>query len=318
MTEHPGLVFLGFLLGLYLYFIPALLAFYRGHRRFWVIFGLNVLLDPLQGVVRYFLPAAGLAPETQLVLPFLLASLPGWILLLIWASRPVAEPDARLANFRNTKLFDFLAAFPLIVWFALNVFWLRPNLARAGHAIAAGVGGLQSWLLFLSLLFSALFCLLSVYLLVIRDKPVLRSRGIFPHVAAIAGTFLGVGLLGLPVAPLNLPLQALAFFLTGLGSAASTLILWRLGKSFSIMPEARKLVTAGPYAYARHPLYAAEIVTVIGMTIQYQQPWALLMGGSVVVLQVTRSLFEEQVLAQAFPEYEAYRARTKRFIPGVI
>ena len=31
-----------------------------------------------------------------------------------------------------------------------------------------------------------------------------------------------------------------------------------------------------------------------------------------------RSHYEEQVLAENFPEYGAYRARTKRFIPGVI
>jgi len=31
-----------------------------------------------------------------------------------------------------------------------------------------------------------------------------------------------------------------------------------------------------------------------------------------------RSHFEEQVLAETYPEYAAYRAKTKRFIPGVI
>jgi protein-S-isoprenylcysteine O-methyltransferase Ste14 len=37
-----------------------------------------------------------------------------------------------------------------------------------------------------------------------------------------------------------------------------------------------------------------------------------------IVLQVTRSIFEERVLLQAYPEYVAYRARTARFIPGIL
>ena len=43
-----------------------------------------------------------------------------------------------------------------------------------------------------------------------------------------------------------------------------------------------------------------------------------LIAAGVIVLQVIRSIFEERVLAETFPEYEVYRARTKRFIPGVI
>ena len=42
------------------------------------------------------------------------------------------------------------------------------------------------------------------------------------------------------------------------------------------------------------------------------------MALTVVLLLWIRSHYEEQVLAETYPEYEAYRARTKRFIPGVI
>jgi protein-S-isoprenylcysteine O-methyltransferase Ste14 len=38
----------------------------------------------------------------------------------------------------------------------------------------------------------------------------------------------------------------------------------------------------------------------------------------VVTLLWIRSHYEEQVLAGVYPEYAEYRARTKRFIPGVI
>jgi protein-S-isoprenylcysteine O-methyltransferase Ste14 len=122
----------------------------------------------------------------------------------------------------------------------------------------------------------------------------------------------------LPVAHLSLGMQILAALLIGLGSLGSFLVLWRLGKSFSIMPEARKLVTGGPYVWARHPLYAVEMITVSGTAVQFQAPWSWLVALAVVALLWIRSHYEEQVLAENFPEYDAYRARTKRFIPGVI
>ena len=82
--------------------------------------------------------------------------------------------------------------------------------------------------------------------------------------------------------------------------------------------EARVLVTTGAYRFVRHPLYVAELTGMIGNVILFQQPWAALLAVAVIALQVARAHFEEQVLAEAFPEYAAYRARTKRFIPFVI
>jgi len=37
-----------------------------------------------------------------------------------------------------------------------------------------------------------------------------------------------------------------------------------------------------------------------------------------VAMLVIRTIYEERVLVEAYPEYVAYRARTKRFIPGLI
>jgi protein-S-isoprenylcysteine O-methyltransferase Ste14 len=38
---------------------------------------------------------------------------------------------------------------------------------------------------------------------------------------------------------------------------------------------------------------------------------------AVAALLVIRSVFEERVLTEAYPEYETYRAKVARFIPGV-
>ena len=58
--------------------------------------------------------------------------------------------------------------------------------------------------------------------------------------------------------------------------------------------------------------------TIVGTALQYAAPWSWMIALVVVTLLWIRSHFEEQILAESFPDYGAYRARTKRFIPGVI
>jgi protein-S-isoprenylcysteine O-methyltransferase Ste14 len=306
----------------YFYFLPSLLAFYKGHRRFFFIFVLNVLVSPLQSTALHFLAPGFLAVNTNDLGAVLLVSLVtnyglGWLLLLVWALNP-GEPDPRLLAAQHTKLYDIVAALPLILWFAYGALQLRASVINDIALIMHGMADLFTWVQLFALTASLAFNLLLVWLLVIRDRAVAKSKGLLPRICGFAGTFLGVGILQLPQAHLTLGMQFLAAVLTGVGSVASVLVLWRLGKAFSIMPEARTLVTAGPYAHARHPLYAVEMITIIGMALQFVQPWAGLVAVGVVILLVIRSLFEERVLSEAYPEYAAYRARTKRFIPGVI
>jgi protein-S-isoprenylcysteine O-methyltransferase Ste14 len=51
-------------------------------------------------------------------------------------------------------------------------------------------------------------------------------------------------------------------------------VVIELGRSFSVMPEARRLVTNGPYSVIRHPVYLGEAVALAGVTSQYLSPWA--------------------------------------------
>ncbi|MBV9549887.1 MAG: isoprenylcysteine carboxylmethyltransferase family protein [Alphaproteobacteria bacterium] len=311
-----GILLLVFLAFLYLYLLPTLIALQRGHHRFWVILALNIPLMIVQSALLQYLSPVnpqGLPPAEILWVAFLYCMGPGWVALLVWALRPVNSPDPRLIAFRGTKMADLLGGLPLLAWFAFSALSQRAFLVHDISTLIAGQGGLVVLLRVLSLIFSILFCLLTVWLLLVRDTAVKRIGGVLPRLCAVGGTFLGVAMLRLPVAELGLPLQALSFLLTGLGGLSSFLVLSKLGKSFSIVPEARKLVTTGPYAWARHPLYAAEIVTLLGVMILYQQPWATLMGLGVIALQITRSIFEERLLIEAFPEYVAYRARVKRF-----
>jgi protein-S-isoprenylcysteine O-methyltransferase Ste14 len=306
----------------YLYFLPSVLGFLRAHRRFWIILLLNILLSPVQGaILHFFFPTLAVVDPNAVISSALVAIVanlgPGWLALLVW-SLASTEPNPKLVRARNTKLYDAVAALPLILWFVYGAWQVRPTLVNDIGLIRSGAGDLYTWAQLFSLSAAAAFDLLLVYMLLVRDKPVLKSKGVLPRVFGFIGTFAGVGILQLPVAALGHGMQIVAAILVGVGSLGSFFVLWRLGKSFSIMPEARTLVTGGPYAHVRHPLYGVEMITIIGTAVQFAQPWAALIAVLVVALLVVRSHYEEGVLEAAYPEYAAYRAKTKRFIPGVI
>jgi protein-S-isoprenylcysteine O-methyltransferase Ste14 len=214
---------------------------------------------------------------------------------------------------RRGKLYDFIAGLPLILWFGYGAVKLRPDLAADARAWMMQPDSLLANMRVFALFAALAFNLLLIYLIVVRTEPVRRSSGVLPRLCGFAGTFLGVGILQLKPQTLSLSWQTVAAALVFAGSLGSAIVLARLGKSFSIMPEARNLVTSGPYAYARHPLYAMEFLTLAGTAIQFAQPWATLLALGVTVFQVLRTIFEERVLAAAYPEYARYRTRVKRF-----
>jgi protein-S-isoprenylcysteine O-methyltransferase Ste14 len=220
-----------------------------------------------------------------------------------------------LRNFRGTKAYDLLAATPLIAWYLFGLARQAPLTLLRFTELTTGTSNLLYLLQLIALIGSSVLIFLLVFVLVTRKTPELRSKGALPRVVAISGTFLGNGFLYLKAVQLSLPAQALADLLIIAGAAGSLFAISRLGASFSMMPEARHLVTNGPYAFIRHPLYLAEMIGVLGLVLQFQQPWALMLGMAVCALQYWRTVFEEQILIEAYPDYTDYKARTWRFVP---
>ena len=77
------------------------------------------------------------------------------------------------------------------------------------------------------------------------------------------------------------------------------------------------LVTTGPYAYLRHPLYAALIHFVWAGAVDHSSWPVLGWAETVTAGAFTRMHVEEYTLKQQFPEYRAYKKRVKKLIPFV-
>ena len=101
------------------------------------------------------------------------------------------------------------------------------------------------------------------------------------------------------------------------GLAYSVWGLAYLRRSFSIMPEARRLVTGGPYSLSRHPVYLGEVTTAIGISIATAGWLGALAILYFIVCELLRIRWEEGVLSRTFPgDYPAYALRVPRYVPN--
>jgi protein-S-isoprenylcysteine O-methyltransferase Ste14 len=148
-----------------------------------------------------------------------------------------------------------------------------------------------------------------------RLVPIKKSKGIEPRISALLGTFLCTTIAMLPKAELGPIWSVVSTMLILLGTSLSFVVLRWLGKSFSILAEARHLVTEGPYRMVRHPLYLCEGVALVGVTLQVLSPLAVVIAIAAVMVQCRRMINEEAILKKAFPEYRAYAAKTSFLIP---
>jgi protein-S-isoprenylcysteine O-methyltransferase Ste14 len=102
-----------------------------------------------------------------------------------------------------------------------------------------------------------------------------------------------------------------------LGLALWALAFRALGRSFGLLPADRGLVTRGPYALVRHPLYSCYMVTQLGYLFQSISLW----NGAVLAVgwtcQVIRAVAEERLFLSV-AAYDEYRRRVRwRLIPGI-
>lgn len=176
-------------------------------------------------------------------------------------------------------------------WLALVVYWVQASIRKRG------VGDAWDWRREIALRLG-IFALL-VFLL----RTAIAAHALPETPPHVFNTGMLTGLIGLVICALGIGLAIL-------GRAWLTRA-WLTG-------DGDALVTSGPYAWVRHPIYAGMLLAMLGSAIAQSVLWILplVLYGPAFVFGARR---EERRLSEQFPErYRAYIKRTSMLLPFVV
>jgi protein-S-isoprenylcysteine O-methyltransferase Ste14 len=78
------------------------------------------------------------------------------------------------------------------------------------------------------------------------------------------------------------------------------------------------VISTGPYAFVRHPLYSGGLLMFLGAPLALGSWWGLVFYLPILVLIIFRLLDEETYLSTHLPGYRAYCAKvTYRLVPAI-
>jgi protein-S-isoprenylcysteine O-methyltransferase Ste14 len=109
------------------------------------------------------------------------------------------------------------------------------------------------------------------------------------------------------------------WFLIGAGlllGAAGIMTLVRARTTFMPDRESNDLVTAGPFALSRNPIYAGMMAIYVGVALAINSAWPVLLLPLVwILMRVSIIAREERYLAEKFgAKYVDYRRRVRRWL----
>jgi protein-S-isoprenylcysteine O-methyltransferase Ste14 len=116
-------------------------------------------------------------------------------------------------------------------------------------------------------------------------------------------------------------LRWLGVALTTIGGVLRLWPIFVLGHRFSglvAIQPGHRLVTGGIYSAIRNPSYLGLIVTSLGWGLAFRSAIGVIIGALMLIPVLARIRAEERLLRAHFgAEYDAYRARTARLVPGI-
>ncbi|MBH5370638.1 methyltransferase family protein [Bradyrhizobium glycinis] len=111
----------------------------------------------------------------------------------------------------------------------------------------------------------------------------------------------------------------------GLFLASTLFIMWVFRENSFAAPvvklqteRAQHVISTGPYAYVRHPMYSGMVLFFTGVPLLLGSWWGLAMMPLFIALFAFRIPIEERTLREGLPGYTDYTARVRyRLIPGL-
>jgi len=105
--------------------------------------------------------------------------------------------------------------------------------------------------------------------------------------------------------------RCVGFGLVVIGLALVFTARYQLGKSFSVTPQARALVTHGLYSRMRNPIYVFGGLVILGIILILQRPYLWFLLAVLIPVQILRARREAAVLEEKFGDsYRQYRRKT--------
>jgi protein-S-isoprenylcysteine O-methyltransferase Ste14 len=104
----------------------------------------------------------------------------------------------------------------------------------------------------------------------------------------------------------------------GLGAVALVFRANTFTSAVIDIEQGQQVVSTGPYAIVRHPMYAGALVMLIGVPLALGSWWAFVPVSVLAAVIVWRLLDEETLLARELAGYDDYRRKVRRrLVPGV-
>lgn len=82
--------------------------------------------------------------------------------------------------------------------------------------------------------------------------------------------------------------------------------------------ENHELVTSGPYAWVRHPIYSGLWLAMVGSGLFYLATFFTFIALLLTIYYIIAAFREERTMLETFPQqYPQYQKQTKMFIPFI-